>query len=377
MRKAWVLAAAVAVVGCGGNSRSRGGGGTGSGGGTGGGNVGGMGATLFPDGPDADHDHDGFTKNTGDCDDTQLNVSPMSIDLAGNEIDDDCNGVVDDPQPSCDPINRASDAQSLAQALEQCDHRFFKSVATNGPSDQRARAVVNDYGVIKPKAGANMIALSSGVAADADDQGYVVPQSGTDLGNTFANPLPSVPPNGLCAGAGMTGGQPAQVNDYTELVLKLVAPQNVTSFSFNFYFMSAEYPEFVCDRYNDSFLVMMESPNEFQTASNIAFDMQKNPVTVNNGFFTVCTSDTSHPYTNHCTMPVSGLTGTGYETLQGSQPIGGGTGWLTTTAPVTPLEEITLRFIVFDEGDGILDSAVLIDNFQWGTQTLDAPTTIQ
>src|SRR5581483_712627 len=144
MRKAWVLAAAVAVVGCGGNSRSRGGGGTGSGGGTGGGNVGGMGATLFPDGPDADHDHDGFTKNTGDCDDTQLNVSPMSIDLAGNEIDDDCNGVVDDPQPSCDPINRASDAQSLAQALEQCDHRFFKSVATNGPSDQRARAVVND-----------------------------------------------------------------------------------------------------------------------------------------------------------------------------------------------------------------------------------------
>jgi hypothetical protein len=274
-------------------------------------------------------------------------------------------------------MNRGSDATALAQALEQCDRRFFKGATTAGPSDARGRAVVNDYGLLHPMAGANMVAISSGVAADVDDQGYVVPQPGTDLGNTFQNPLPSVPANPMCAGSGKTGPQPPSVNDYTELTLKLVAPQNATSFSFNFYFMSAEYPEFVCDRYNDSFLVMMEAPNEFQQASNIAFDMQNNPVTVNNGFFTICVSDASHTYTNHCTMPVTDLTGTGFETLQSNVPMGGGTGWLTTTAPVTPLEEVTLRFIIFDEGDGILDSTALIDNFQWGTQSLESPTTIQ
>jgi hypothetical protein len=210
------------------------------------------------------------------------------------------------------------------------------------------------------------------VAADTDDTGYAVPQSGTDFSNTFANPLPSVPGNPGCGTS-----QPAQVNDYTEYVLKLKAPMNANSFSFNFMFLSAEYPEYVCTMFNDEFLVLQESKNEFSTPTNIAFDMQKNPVTINNGFFTVCQNDPSKPQTQHCTKPVSDIAGTGYETTEfGSTPIGGGTGWLTTTSPVTPGEEVTLHFIVFDEGDGILDSAAVIDNFQWGSAPVDGPVTI-
>ena len=56
---------------------------------------------------------------------------------------------------------------------------------------------------------------------------------------------------------------------------------------------------------------------------------------------------------------------------------GGGTGWLTTTSPVVPGETATLRFVIFDEGDHILDSTVLIDNFQWQLTAADAPMTIQ
>ena len=54
---------------------------------------------------------------------------------------------------------------------------------------------------------------------------------------------------------------------------------------------------------------------------------------------------------------------------------GGSTGWLTTTAPIAPNEDITLRFVIFDEGDGVLDSSVLIDNFQWGAATVMGPST--
>ena len=43
----------------------------------------------------------------------------------------------------------------------------------------------------------------------------------------------------------------------------------------------------------------------------------------------------------------------------------GATGWLTSQAPVSPGEEFTLEFMIWDAGDGILDSSVLLDNFTW------------
>ena len=45
--------------------------------------------------------------------------------------------------------------------------------------------------------------------------------------------------------------------------------------------------------------------------------------------------------------------------------LGGATGWLTTQAPIAPGETFTLEFMIWDAGDGVLDSSVLIDNFQW------------
>ena len=236
-----------------------------------------------------------------------------------------------------------------------------------------------------------MALLSTGNAADKTTS--YEPQEGTDLRRQQhvrpTRPSRTSAPN-LDSSSACTTRQdpPADVYDYTELVVKLKAPSNATSFSFKFHFFSAEYPEFVCKGFNDEFLVIMESKNEFQSATNISFDMNKNPITVNSGFFTVCTR--TYPtvgtaQTKHCTHPVSAIAGTGYERVPKSSiynmpataEAGGSTGWLTTTAPVTPGEELTLHFIIFDEGDGILDSAVLIDNFVWGAQAVDAPTTIQ
>ncbi len=177
-------------------------------------------------------------------------------------------------------------------------------------------------------------------------------------------------------GASNCGGATSvtMVNDYTEVELQLHAPTNANSFSFQFQFFSAEYPEYVCSDYNDEFLVILQSSKTYTTPTNISFDAKKNPITVNSGFFTICQNGTT-AQTMNCTQPVTAIAGTGYDDMDGGVPIGGATGWLTTTAPISPGEDITLRFVIFDEGDGNWDSAALIDNFQWGAMSVTGPTT--
>ena len=338
----------------------------------------------MPGGPNDDTDHDGYTPNTGDCNDSSPLVNPAAVEMPGNGVDDDCNGQVDEPQPTCDSANTGkNDPTSLVQAFEQCDKRFFIGATLNGPSVAGARNVVDSFGVVMPMGGRNMAMLSTGKATTSASY---EPQDGTNFGvGTFPNPAPDIDTSSAC-----TTKQDPQpdVYDYTELVVKLKAPSNATSFSFKFHFFSTEYPEFVCKGFNDQFLVLMESQSEFQKATNIAFDMNKNPITVNSGFFTVCDSKfqpTGTAQGQHCTTPLSSISGTGYDRVPKWSPVnmpadaeaGGSTGWLTTTGPVTPNEELTLHFVIFDEGDGILDSAVLIDNFVWGAQAIDSPTTIQ
>jgi hypothetical protein len=255
--------------------------------------------------------------------------------------------------------------------MELCDPRFFKGAMMAGPSDARARNVLANFGILQPKAGANFTLMSSGIAVDEMGSGYVNPQSGTVLGNDGTNPLPNLTGASNCGQADQTA-----VHDYTELVLSLHAPSNVNSFSFQFQFFSGEYPEYVCTEFNDEFLAIVQSSTTYPSATNISFDAMKNPVTVNSGFFTVCKNVTGKAGTMHCTNPPTDNNGTGYETAGLlMQAPGGSTGWLTTTAPIAPNEDITLRFVIFDEGDGQLDSAVLIDNFQWGAATVMGPST--
>ena len=56
--------------------------------------------------------------------------------------------------------------------------------------------------------------------------------------------------------------------------------------------------------------------------------------------------------------------------------LGGSTGWLSTEAPIKPGEQFTLEFMIWDAGDGFLDSSVLIDHFQWtgGTKIAEPST---
>src|SRR5262249_25131156 len=43
----------------------------------------------------------------------------------------------------------------------------------------------------------------------------------------------------------------------------------------------------------------------------------------------------------------------------------GATSWLQTTAPVTGGSNVDIRFIIWDTGDEVWDSTVLVDGLQW------------
>jgi hypothetical protein len=329
-------------------------------------------ARTTPD-PD-DKDGDGATPAQGDCDDGDATIGPMAFELAGNQIDDDCDGMKDEPPPgACDDGTFGQkDGVNLAKAIGLCDPRFFVGAELRGPSDVRARDVVSAYGLFQHTEGSTMALFSTGIAADKASASYVRPQLGTtlDQANEHPNPdltLPGVP--------GCGTSQPAVVQDYTELAIKLRVPTNARSLTFQLQFFSAEYPEYVCTAWNDEFLVELESKKN-ATVKNISFDAMSNPITVNSGFFTICQNDAQKPQTQHCSRSIDELEGTGLNEVLLDRPIGGATGWLRTRAPVIPGDEITLRFIIFDEGDHIYDSSAIVDAFAWSTDVIDAPVTV-
>ncbi len=277
-------------------------------------------------------------------------------------------GTVDFATPSCAPVMiGATSATALAAAVGLCDPQILTSTSFAGPSDTRARAVVGSFGVIAPPAGSTMVLLSTGIAADKQSSSYAPPRNGTDLGNQIANPIPTAR---FCSMASMS----ATVHDATEWVLALKVPPGAHALSFRFQFFGTDYPAFVCSEFNDLFVAIAESP--LRATANVCVDGNGEAISASSPLLTVCANGTT-AQTMHCAQPVTGLDGTGYSDDDGTGHAGGGsTGWRTTSLPVTPGEALTLRLILFDVGDGILDSAVLLDDFRWSSDALAAPTTL-
>ena len=171
------------------------------------------------------------------------------------------------------------------------------------------------------------------------------------------------------------------------LTLRLRVPTNAKSFSFNSFFFSAEFPEFVCTTFNDFFVALVDAPvttnpKDKNLAVYIAPDYKRYPIGVNlshsTNLFAVCDDGVTGcsggvPGTAKCLMGPALLGGTGFDTNTGgcgappndSKLLGGGTGWLTTAGNVASGQTMELRIAIWDTGDGIFDSLVLLDNWIW------------
>jgi hypothetical protein len=232
-----------------------------------------------------------------------------------------------------------------------------------------------------PREGEKFLIMSSGHAAD-----MVVPNmyASSDIaGAVDGGALPPAPimvnavsPTDTCAtdenliGTGDCSNtiqeqwdQGSGAHDYVEMRFTTEVPFETFAFSYDFAMFSTEYPVFYQSGFNDMYIGWLES--ELWTG-NISFDEMGRPISLNAGFLDYKDAPNDFDCPDPCAAPE----------LQGTAMAGhAGTKWLTTTAGVTPGEEITVIFAVFDLSDGILDTVVLLDNFQWGCEG-GAPVTI-
>lgn len=345
--------------------------------------------------PDADGD--GWTICNGDCNDNNKLINPGALEVVGDGVDNDC-----DPSTGDNVIPTACSTgakltgvtgNDVARAMDICQtttagaqgptkkwglisatQTLANGAAVNTVNAQNQQtAVKTKFGsTINPRKFGTLAVLSSGRARDAFDTGgtypFVSPVSGTDFGADIN--FPTNPPLQTYIGAhgnallpGSCAGSPCytanSANDSINIRLQIRAPTNAQGFSYDFRFFSGEYQSFQCTSYNDYYLALLTSGAPGIPADhNISFDSLNNAVSVNNGFFQDCGGNGKN--CGPCPYGTASLAGTGFDDVDG-----GATEWLTTDAPIVPGETITLDLMIFDVGDNILDSLILLDNFRW------------
>jgi len=337
-------------------------------------------------GPDEDQDGDGFTINQGDCNDCDANVNPNAVEVitdpngtGGGEpaapADENCDGQIDEPPAPCDSALAvdSNDPNDAARAVGLCKFASSPtdwgvvsatwvsvdgSAASADPDYPLGHGMLSAFGsTISPREGGRILGLSSGSARQPTDPGYKS-VLGFDKGYTSGSPAGFPKESPACPN--VTTGTP---HDGAAVQVEVRVPTNAHGFSFDFDFYTYEWPGYVCSKYNDFFVAILDPVPVGQSDGNISFDQLGNPVSVNNAFVQVCGCASGPPCTAGgksftCALGNGELAGTGFESHAA-------TSWLSTTAPVDPGSTIKIRWGVYDSGDGVLDSTTLVDNWKW------------
>jgi len=347
--------------------------------------------TCTPKGPDDDVDGDGFTPNEGDCNDCDKNRNPNAVEvpteMGQTAYDENCDGNVDEaPPPTCDadllldsenPLDGAKAVDLCKMSANPADWgvvtaRWVMADGQPPPAGLETNfhlghGMLTGFGPnVSVRHGQKMLGLSSGTARQPTDPGYSSVQ-GFSKGYQCSHPQGFPKESPACPG--VTTGQP---NDPTGLEVTIRAPSNAYGFSFDFSFYTFEWPNYICSQYNDFFVALLSPIPQGQTDGNVSFDSQGNPVSVNNAFLEVCGCPGNPPSpciagskTFQCPLGNLELIGTGFGFDSNFGMDHAGTSWLQTKAPVQPTSEITIRWAVYDSGDGVLDTSTLIDNWRW------------
>ena len=342
---------------------------------------------------DVDGDADGWTGADGDCNDCDPNVNPGAIEVVAEDpnaaaSDEDCDGTVDNVAQPCDDGLAVNDTEPLsaAKAVELCnkveqapaDKKQKKwgvisarwtlpdgTPAPQSPAFHLGHGMLPALGPnVHVQAGQRMLGLSSGAARQPTDPDYQN-VSGYDKEYTCGNPTGFPKESPACPGT-ITG----EAHDGAGVELVLRVPTNATGFTFDFNFFTYEWPSYVCSTFNDFFVALLSPIPVGQTDGNISFDKQGNPASVNNAFVEACGCLGGPPCeaggkTFTCSLGNSGLVGTGFGSDASFGQDHASTGWLVTKAPAKGGENITIRWTVYDSGDGVLDTTTLVDNWKW------------
>lgn len=293
------------------------------------------------------------------------------------------------PRCGC-PVTDNATGEQMAAAIGMCGD-MLNSVERVG--DSRAFAVREDYfGILSPGGGCIGV-MSTGLANAEPTRGGLFDDGGVGAGTAFDSDNTRPNPN--------PEGGPA-VYDLAQIIVELTPPPGALGLRFNFMFLSAEWPQYLCQQFNDTYLTIVETQAlNMGQPMNISFDQQGNLISVNAAFLELPRDWTTNLSNTPFGQPAQDIGGGGFPGLPGlpgldagacpsnifggasgctlpdyCEPsrgenlsyVGSGTGWLFSQAPIFAGEDtVKIVFSIHDEGDAVLDSKVLISDFRWLT----------
>jgi uncharacterized repeat protein (TIGR01451 family) len=226
----------------------------------------------------------------------------------------------------CSPVAASALANAIAADAGSVTGASYEAVTECGSASPNDVSTTPLTGF--PTASSSYSILTSGDAALADD-----PNSSTGSGAAL-------------------GGQNIRGDtdfDVTILKIDLQVPANRNCLTFDFRFLSEEFPEYVGSSFNDAFIAELDSStwstsgSTITAANNFAFDPTGDVISINSSGSTSMTPEEA--------------VGTTYD---GATPL------LGASTPITAGAH-SLYLSIFDQGDQILDSAVFVDNLVLGT----------
>ncbi len=331
-----------------------------------------------------------LTSGPDESEDGQSDDDTGKLDVGGGTGSSPCaeGGDCGECIPSThEPCDQGADNMVSALGLN-CPGDAPVEVTTSGnPAAMSVRTSFGGTGEWAPREGSAFAVLGSGFTTDLDQETPAGDDSppfpfgphenpthcnddlgGYDPGAALPAPIQIGNVGGDCAmnpallGTGDCSNtiseqfnQGGAAFDYTEIRIVADVPATNNSLNYDFAFFSTEYPFYYNSEYNDMYIGWLESES---WTGNISFDTNGNPISLNAGFLDFRDDNGSLPELDGTCMKYHA-----------------GTKWLQSVAPVTPGEQITLVLAVFDLSDSILDSYVFLDNFGWGCEGEDTPST--
>jgi len=224
------------------------------------------------------------------------------------------------------PAYATSTALEMAKALFE-DQTLITGASYTTIADSAQTAVFNTALAGFPKGGDTSFAVMS-------------------TGDTASIPIPDSFANTAYSGGNIRGN-----SDYDVAILKIDfnVPTGMNCLSFQFRFLSEEYPNYVGSQYNDAFIAELDTSDWTTTDGSI---------TAPNNFAIVSGANVS---VNSLPMSASNGAGTAFDGAGFGTGGASTLGFLAAQSPLTPGSH-SLYLSIFDQSDHILDSAVFLDN---------------
>lgn len=309
------------------------------------------------------------------CEDVKHQPCDAGSDDPLHAIGINCPGETPQVKASFRGADRARGIRSKFGTTEAFDPREGEKYLVLGTGDlSKIDTPESGSGALNGPSASKGPVCNADLGKEFDLSTLPAPMNTTGVGSKTCAEDPSLVGKGDCSNsiglqwlAAPIGGGQIGAFDYNELRIKATVPEWAHSLSFDFSFMTVEYPEFFGKAYNDFFVVWLESK---KWTGNISFDKNGRPISLNAGFFDY--KDSSNPVLLDPACIIGCDAKELHDTCLAEHA---STKWLTTTVGVTPGEEIELIFAIVDLGDSSLDSFAFIDNFHWGCKEQPKPET--